>query len=119
MAPSHPEIERLARRAGTWDVTMTMRPTADAEPLVVTGLIAPSERSSPAAPHGLTVRSSKHESIYGFNVLRALNVNAGRRKGVVMGGAALRQASCSLTAFPFAPRPQGASLHPSDSLDVP
>jgi hypothetical protein len=40
MAPSRPELEGLARRAGTWEVTMTMRPTSDAEPLVVTGLIA-------------------------------------------------------------------------------
>jgi hypothetical protein len=39
-APSHPELDRIARRAGTWDVTMTMRPTPDAEPVVVRGLVA-------------------------------------------------------------------------------
>ena len=35
-----PELEQLLRRAGTWDVTMTMRPSADAEPIVVAGLVA-------------------------------------------------------------------------------
>lgn len=39
-AASSPELEGLARRAGTWEVKMTMRPTPDAEPIVVTGLIA-------------------------------------------------------------------------------
>ncbi len=35
-----PEAARLSRRVGTWDVVMTMRPTSDAEPLVVKGLVA-------------------------------------------------------------------------------
>lgn len=35
-----PEDRQLARRAGTWNVVMTLRPTADARPIVVNGLIA-------------------------------------------------------------------------------
>lgn len=35
-----PEAESLARRAGTWDVLMTLRPTPDANPIITTGLIA-------------------------------------------------------------------------------
>lgn len=35
-----PEAERLAERAGTWDLTLTMRPSPDAEPIVWTDLIA-------------------------------------------------------------------------------
>jgi len=37
------EAARLARRAGTWDVVMTLRPAPDAKPIVVKGLVA--ERS--------------------------------------------------------------------------
>lgn len=35
-----PEAQRLARRVGSWDVVMTLRPTPEAEPIVVTGLVA-------------------------------------------------------------------------------
>ena len=38
-----PRMEMLASRIGTWRVSMTMRPTATAKPIVVTGLLA--ERS--------------------------------------------------------------------------
>jgi hypothetical protein len=42
LAPG-PEAKRLAKLVGTWDVTATMRPTPDAVPIVVDGLVA--ERS--------------------------------------------------------------------------
>jgi hypothetical protein len=35
-----PEARQLARRVGTWDVVMRLRPTADATPVVVTGMVA-------------------------------------------------------------------------------
>lgn len=38
-----PNAERLARRVGTWDVVMTLRPTPDADPIVVDGLVAERE----------------------------------------------------------------------------
>ncbi len=31
------EVQQLAREVGTWDVTMTIRPTAEATPIVVSG----------------------------------------------------------------------------------
>jgi hypothetical protein len=34
------EAQALARRAGSWDVVMTVRPAPDAEPIVTTGLVA-------------------------------------------------------------------------------
>jgi hypothetical protein len=38
-----PEAKALARRAGAWDVVMTLRPAPDAKPIVTTGVVA--ERS--------------------------------------------------------------------------
>jgi hypothetical protein len=35
-----PEAQALARRAGSWDVVMTIRPTPDAEPIETRGLVA-------------------------------------------------------------------------------
>jgi hypothetical protein len=35
-----PEAQALARRAGLWDVTITFKPTADAKPIILDGLIA-------------------------------------------------------------------------------
>ena len=37
------EVQQLAREVGTWDVTMSIRPTAEATPVVVSGMVA--ERS--------------------------------------------------------------------------
>jgi hypothetical protein len=37
------EVQQLAREVGTWDVTMTIRPSAEATPIVVSGMVA--ERS--------------------------------------------------------------------------
>lgn len=39
LAPG-PEAAALARRAGAWDVVMTIRPTPDAEPRVTRGMVA-------------------------------------------------------------------------------
>lgn len=39
LAPG-PEAEQLAKRAGSWDVVMTIRPTPDAAPIVTKGMIA-------------------------------------------------------------------------------
>jgi hypothetical protein len=35
-----PEAEQLSRRAGVWNVVITLRPTPDATPIVTTGLVA-------------------------------------------------------------------------------
>jgi hypothetical protein len=35
-----PQAQQLAQQVGNWDVVMTLRPTASATPIVVTGLVA-------------------------------------------------------------------------------
>jgi hypothetical protein len=69
-----PEAARLSRRVGTWDVVMTMRPTPDAEPLVVRRLVA--ERVMIGLYLQETMRPSQGSDVPDFRRLEYLTYNA-------------------------------------------
>lgn len=73
-----PEAQRLARRAGTWDVSMTLRPTPEAEPIVVDGLVA--ERKMIGLYLQETMRPASESDLPEFTRIEYLTYNAVERR---------------------------------------
>jgi hypothetical protein len=68
-----PEERQLARRVGTWNVVMTIRPTADARPIVVKGMVA--ERTMVGLYLQETMRPASGSNLPDFRRIAYLTYN--------------------------------------------
>lgn len=73
-----PEARRLARRVGTWDVSMTLRPTPEAEPIVVDGLVA--ERKMVGLYLQETMRPAPDSDLPEFTRIEYMTYNSVERR---------------------------------------
>lgn len=73
-----PEAQRLARRVGTWDVSMTLRPTPETEPIVVDGLVA--ERKMVGLYLQETMRPAPDSDLPEFTRIEYMTYNSVERR---------------------------------------